>query len=88
MGRTSMYFAVAACNDAHILFMQDENDKYNNVYELVIGKYSHLEVSKVKFACAKFTRVCNLQTCKYTPGMYFCACERKYIQELIYIRVN
>ena len=25
---------------------------------------------KVQFACAKFTRVYNLHTCKYTPGMY------------------
>ena len=44
--------------------------------------------TKVQFACAKFTRVYNLHTCKYTPGMYFCACERKYTQDLIYIRVN
>ena len=44
-----------------------------------------IQVSKVQFACAKFTRV---YTCKYTPSMYFCACERKYTLELIYIRVN
>ena len=44
--------------------------------------------TEVQVACAKFTRVYNLHTCKYTPGMYFCACERKYTRELIYIRVN
>ena len=30
----------------------------------------------------------NLHTCKYTPGMYFCNCERKYTWEFIYIRAN
>ena len=30
-------------------------------------------------ACAKFTTVYNLHTCKYTPGMYFCACKPQTI---------
>ena len=30
-----------------------------------------LPKSYVLFACTKFTRVYNLHTCKYTPGMYF-----------------
>ena len=36
-----MYFKVAACNDAHILLMQDRNNKYANIYELVIGKIEY-----------------------------------------------
>ena len=39
------------------------------------------EQIQVQFACAKFTRVYNLHTCKCTPGMYFCTCECKYTQE-------
>ena len=49
---------------------------------------TNILASKVQLACAKFARVYNLHTCKYTPGMYFCACEHKYIPELIYLRVN
>ena len=36
-----MYFKVAACNDAHILLMQDRNNKYANIYELVIGNIEY-----------------------------------------------
>ena len=45
-------------------------------------------MSIVQFACAKFTREYNLLASKYSQGILFCACERKYSWNLIYSRVN
>ena len=35
---TYIIFKVMACNDAHVLLYEDEDDVHNNLYEIVLGK--------------------------------------------------